>query len=144
MGEDAGKAPSSAAEGYFECYADFSKTLRTWFIAYGVGAPVLLLSCDHIWTELESASGAHVIGWCFLIGAAVQVAEALLYKSAMWCLYRGEELPEVKKSRRYEVSFYVSEAWWLDVIPDVTSLALFGYATIRTMLILLSRDGGWV
>lgn len=32
------------AEHYFQAYAEYSKVLRTWLVAYGIGAPVLLLT----------------------------------------------------------------------------------------------------
>ena len=33
---------ANKAEEYLNAYAEHSKTLRTWLVAYGIGAPVLL------------------------------------------------------------------------------------------------------
>jgi hypothetical protein len=36
-----GNAVADHAEDYLEAYREHSKVLRTWFVAYGIGAPAL-------------------------------------------------------------------------------------------------------
>jgi hypothetical protein len=38
------KPLSIEAERSFEAYSDYSKTLRMWFVAYGMGGPILFVS----------------------------------------------------------------------------------------------------
>ena len=35
-------------DGYFRAYEEYSKLIRTWLVAYGVGAPVLLFTNDRL------------------------------------------------------------------------------------------------
>jgi hypothetical protein len=34
------------AVGTFQAYAEYNKTLRTWFVAFGIGGPALFLVND--------------------------------------------------------------------------------------------------
>ncbi len=59
-------ADSAPGDGYYKVYEEYSKTLRTWFVAYGIGAPVLVLNNDELrravvvsvkwWKRVEASS----------------------------------------------------------------------------------------
>jgi hypothetical protein len=117
-------------EEYYKSYAEFSKTLRTWFVAYGIGGPVVLLSNDAAWAALKKSSDISFIGLLFLLGGALQVVSALLNKHSMWYLYFGEFNADAKKSRSYKMSYWYSEQGWIDVVLDIITIILFGWATL--------------
>jgi hypothetical protein len=71
-----------------------------------------------------------------LLGVGFQVLQAILYKVAMWYLYLAELKPELRASRRFKFSDYVSEALWLELLFDGTTLLLFGWATIRLLFVV--------
>ena len=62
-----------ADSGFYESYAHFSRTLRAWLVAYGVGVPVLLVSQQFIAKAIIKAGTGGLITWLFLIGVAIQV-----------------------------------------------------------------------
>jgi hypothetical protein len=124
------------ADEYFECYAEFAKTLRTWFIAYGIGAPILFLSNDTLWGMIKSSEHIRLIGFLFLAGVFIQVLEALLYKNAMWYLYKGEENPKIKNKARYKAFYNISEYYWLEVLFDMLTLICFVAGTCKVVYIL--------
>ena len=70
--------------GFFQAYAEFAKTLRTWFIAYGIGAPALVLSNKDLWITVKNSGCLAYIAFLFLVGVAFQVIRAFIYKNAMW------------------------------------------------------------
>ena len=131
------KNNSNKANEYFECYAEFAKTLRTWFIAYGIGAPILFLSNNSAWETIKSSSNLGFIAFFFLAGVSIQVLEALLYKNAMWYLYRGEENPQIKNKFRYKASYNISEIYLLEVLFDLVTLICFIIATWKVIAILI-------
>jgi hypothetical protein len=131
------KNDSKLASEYFECYAEFSKTLRTWFIAYGIGAPVLFLSNKAVWETIKSSGNIGFIGLFFLFGISIQTLEALLYKNAMWYLYRGEENPQIKNKKRYKFFYNISEYYWLEILFDLLTLGFFATATWKVVCILI-------
>ena len=55
--------------GYYHAYAEFAKTLRTWFIAYGIGAPALVLSNKDLWNTVKGSGNLIYIAALFLLGA---------------------------------------------------------------------------
>ena len=77
---------SSAAE-LFKVYAEYSKTLRTWLVAYGIGAPVLFLTNETLARTFVKSPQARIVAFSFLMGVLLQVFLALLNKNVMWVCY---------------------------------------------------------
>jgi hypothetical protein len=116
-------------EEYYKSYAEFSRTLRTWFVAYGIGGPVVLLSNDAAWAGLRKSPHLSFLGLLFFLGGALQVVSALLNKHSMWYLYFGEFKAETKKRCSYRISYWYSDQGWVDVVLDIITIVLFGWAT---------------
>jgi hypothetical protein len=116
--------------GFFQPYSDFAKNLRTWFLAYGIGAPVLLLSNQTAWTTIKQTGQLRVVAALFLIGVALQIVEALLYKHAMWHLYSAELNPQHKLSKWYKSADWLSNSYALELLIDLGTVALFTAATV--------------
>jgi hypothetical protein len=121
--------PNSAEVSFYKSYSEFSKTLRTWFVAYGIGGPIVLLSNEVAWGWLMKSGKAATIGLLFLIGGAIQVISALLNKHSMWYLYFGEFSPASPPRLSYRISYWYSDQGWVDVVFDLATVALFGWAT---------------
>lgn len=119
--------PSS---GYFEAYEEYSRTLRTWFVAYGIGAPVFLLSNERLWIRLSDSRSALFSCGLFLLGVIVQTGLASLNKCAMWALYYGEENPTFQLRRRYKLADWFSEQFWFDFLCDSLTALFLGLATL--------------
>jgi hypothetical protein len=77
-------------KGFFESYAKFSNILRTWLIAYGIGAPVLFASNAFFIKIMQDTKNGPYIVKFFLLGVSIQVFAALIYKYTMGYLYFGE------------------------------------------------------
>jgi len=120
---------SDLKDGLFKAYENYSTTLRTWLVSYGIGAPVLLLSNDKIWNAFSVSSTSSRIAAAFLAGVAFQVVLASLNKYAMWFGYQGEEDPKTKEMRSYKFYSWFADRFWIDVTFDVASIILFAGAT---------------
>jgi hypothetical protein len=118
-----------AEEGYHKSYSEFSKTLRTWFVAYGIGGPIVLLSNETAWGWLVKSGRASTMGLLFLIGGAIQIISAILNKQSMWYMYFGELKPATKSRTSYKLSDWYSDQGWIDVVLDFATILLFGLAT---------------
>ena len=125
MGHDA-----SEKAGYFEPYSHFARALRIWFIAYGVGAPIAVFSSDIILQKLMATRALGPAVWRFLVGIAIQIVMAMVWRTSMWYQYLAEDDAELKKTRRYRWSLWASEQYWLEVIPDLLTLGAFAWATV--------------
>jgi hypothetical protein len=84
------------ADGYFKVYEEYSKVLRTWFVAYGIGAPALFLTNETAAMTLNASTHAKYIASLFLGGVAIQVMLTSVNKVTMWALYFGEIKPSFK------------------------------------------------
>jgi hypothetical protein len=121
---------------YLSAYSEHSTILKTWLAAYGVGAPVLILSQEKLWTRLNDAGSLRLIAILFLAGVALQVLLAATNKSIMWTCYFGELKPAYKLTRRYKAADWLSERFIIDALVDIISILIFSLATYFCMMSL--------
>ena len=88
---------------YFESYGSFSKTLRAWLVAYGIGAPVLFVTEDTFSELLKYKDTMTPILGAFVFGICIQVIAALIYKASMWYIMWGVLNDDFKKTKREHV-----------------------------------------
>ena len=122
----------------FNSYKTYESTLRTWLVAYGIGAPILFLSNDSLWQKIAASTSSICIAILFLIGVALQIFVALLNKHSMWYCYRGERDDDFQKKTLYKISFWLADRYWIDILIDVFSVLAFVIATYKVFIILLS------
>lgn len=142
MGEQCRNIKGREDRGFYEPYAVFSRTLRTWLVAYGIGAPVLFSTQPFFARILAKAEVAMPIIGFFLFGVIVQVIAALLYKYSMGYIYFGELDENFQKTRRYKIAEYVSDAMWLEILFDLLSIGSFTLATYGALKQYILLSGG--
>ena len=122
---------------YYEAYASFSRNLRTWLVAYGIGAPVLFASQDAIATKLALSSRTESLVRFYLAGVLIQVLASLGYKSVTWYLFRKERDGNTEKfPRRFAIATWLYGQHWLEVALDAASIGLYVVATYGIVSIL--------
>lgn len=135
MGQDA-----SDYEGHFANYAEYSKTFRSWMVAYGVGGPVLLLLSKDAPANVSDSPHILAIVALFILGVALQILLSLINKWAAWQMYRGAfskyqhgradpDCDDHDRSRTYRVWCWINKQSWIDFIFDISSLIAFSIAT---------------
>jgi len=124
---------SKRETGFYEPYVNFARVLRTWFVAYGIGGPVVLLTGQNVAQAILHGPLARTIGYCFLVGVFFQVFHALLNKAAMWYLYIGEIGLIDKSTRRYQLADRFSECFVFELLFDLGTIFLFGLATLKAL-----------
>jgi hypothetical protein len=129
-------------EGYlgaehFEVYKDHSNILRTWLTAYGVGAPVLLLSQEKLWEKLGQAGNLKEVAILFLIGVAFQALLAALNKYVMWSCYYGADNKKYAEGWFFRASKRIASYAWIDLLVDATSIVAFVWGTYLCFTSLL-------
>ena len=118
-------------EEYFKAYEEYSKVLRTWFVAYGIGGPLLLLTNETLAKAIKGSGQGKSLAALFLTGVALQVILAALNKVSMWGIYFGEFKNVFKSTRRYKISHWFSEQFWIDLLVDILTIISFAVATWR-------------
>jgi hypothetical protein len=131
-----GGLDDNIAGSYYAAYEKHSAILRTWLVAYGVGAPVLVLTNEKVWELLRQSGDSRFIAGCFLLGVVLQVIIAALNKTLMWSSYYAEEHPDYAGTRRYAVTVALRSQFWIDFLGDVSAIILFVIATYRMFLVL--------
>lgn len=120
-------------------YADYNRVLRTWFVAFGAGTPGALLLSVETRVLVAKAEYSALIIWAFAIGVILQISLAVLNKYIAWCNAYIEDKKEQDESTISYVIHVVADLTdkiWIDLLADLITLVLFGYAIIRLFVIL--------
>ena len=133
------RTPPDLAAEYYKAYEEHSKVLRTWLVAYGIGAPVLFLTNEDLAERLAASDLSSVVGRLFLFGVAAQVLLATLNKTVMWIGYRAEGTPTLRGRGWVKVARWLGDCFAIDFVVDVGTLILFGWATWMLFGLLTSH-----
>ena len=122
---------------YFGNYAEYTKALRAWLVAYGIGGPVLFFTNKDASEKLSQSNDFNCVIILFVIGVVVQVILAFINKWASWHLYKGSIDPDHKETCIYRIWSKVNNQSWIDLILDMTSLVVFYIASMMVFNVLL-------
>lgn len=125
------------ADGHFENYAEYSKTLRSWLVAYGIGGPVLFLTNKDAPAKLANSPHLQTIVTLFVAGVALQILLAFINKWAAWHLYKAGVKEGYEDTRIYKVWLWINDQSWIDFFVDLGALCTFSAATWIVLNVLL-------
>lgn len=124
---------SRAEVAFFASYTEYSKTLRAWLVAYGIGGPVLFLTNEDLSAALKLSVYRDCIVDLFLVGVALQVALAFINKWCAWHMYVGEYESSFQAQTSYKIWSWLNERSWIDLVFDGGSLIAFAVSTVLAL-----------
>jgi len=122
---------------HFANYAEYSKTLRSWLVAYGIGGPVLFLIGKDAPKRISESPHLGLIVTLFVSGVALQILVAFINKWAAWHMYKGAVDDEHKRTKTYRFWHWINKQSGIDFVFDLGALAAFSWATwfvLKTLL----------
>lgn len=127
-------------DGHFANYAEYSRTLRAWLVAYGIGGPVLFATNDSLSNKVETSGKSGSVISLFLVGVGLQIFLALVNKWCAWHMYRGAGDAAYQRTRQYKAWHLVNENSWIDLVVDLVSIAILILATGLVLRIMLEQQ----
>lgn len=124
--------PSKDAVSHFENYQEYNKTLRTWFVTFGLGAPSLFLLNDDLGKILMNSGYARWVVALYLLGSAIQIFITVLNKFIAWYSYYTAQYPQdekIKNTIRYKILHGMGNDFRIDMAADLVT-ALFYLAAV--------------
>lgn len=131
------KTKRDSSDAFFKAYDDGARILRAWFIAYGVGAPVLFLTREDVTDKITQSGRGMTIVVLFLMGVLFQVVIAAINKWANWYLYAYSEDKPEDRPWIYAVAAWISDKFVIDVACDLASLVAFTWATAEALSVFV-------
>ncbi len=104
-------------------------TLRAWFIAFGVGAPALVLTNEKLYSLLLASGRLDTMMASFLVGVGAQILEAWLNRFLNLVIHLGERDPAFASRRVARVAAVISRQIWIDALLDLLTIGALGYAS---------------
>lgn len=121
------------SERYYKTYEEYSRTLRTWLVAYGIGGPVIFLTNDTLSAAIVNSGQSRKITFLFLAGVALQVLVSLINKWVNWYKHAESGGDDEKDKVGFKVANYMYDKFWIDVACDAGTIIFF---LIGTWMIL--------
>lgn len=124
------------SDSYWKVYEEYTKTVRTWFVAYGIGAPVLILGNEKLWKQLSGDGMLATVGLLFVAGGTLQIAIAIVNKWMNWQNF----IIEFENRNKDDFHWYdtltkwLVRQFWIDMLIDVVSLVTFVVGTVYLFL----------
>ena len=125
---DRNRAWPADGKDELSAYLAYNKILLSWFVAFGVGGPALFLINAEIGKKLTGSGELRYVSTLFLVGAACQVAGAVINKNSNWYVYRGANDRDYQIKKRYKFCCWLVHQFWLDVALDLATIAAYGFA----------------
>ena len=117
--------------GYYDVYSEYSRSIRAWFVGYGVGLPALLINNKDIVQKLSEQNQIHFVMSCITVGLLLQIFLVILNKAVMWSSYYGSCNPSFQNGNLYKSLDRLSKVYWIDFLAEVITTILFALATYR-------------
>lgn len=120
---------------HFDVYHEYAKTLRTWLVGFGVGAPVIFLTQDFVRQMIIDTAWHGLLISLFLLGVGCQVVLALVNKWINWYLYFCQDQGQID-SPTYDRVKSFSQWYMFDLMLDVITVVCFAVSSIWTAILL--------
>jgi len=113
---------------YFNIYNEYNKITRSWFVAFGIGGPVLFLANATLFKDFMNLPQKGWIVGLFLVGLSAQITIALINKWANWNIY--SKLNSGEDMRAINESYWgrLAKMFKIDVGLDLLTMGAFGLA----------------
>ncbi len=130
------------AVAHFSNYAEYNKTVRTWFVSFGIAGMALLLTNPSLFEQL-SIQNRRCVVYGFLVATGCQVIDGFINKSAAWYMYAGSASPDLRATTKYKFWEWITQQYWIDLLADLASILCFGgVAYLFAMAKLLGPTAG--
>lgn len=122
--------PADKDEGskLYETYEEYAKTLRAWFVGFGIGGPGFLLANTPLIEALKSKGTLKGAVVSLLVAVVLQILLALINKFANWGNYYFHDNPPDKWAWREGLCDWIARQFWIDMVVDVATAMSLGYA----------------
>jgi len=111
-------------------YQEYNKALRTWFVAFGIGGPVLLLTRESMLSKLSSEMMLKPVAFLFIFGAAVQIFIAFINKIECWYCYYADVNQDYSKTKIGKFMLWLDNQFWIDILCDIMTIVSYLIAII--------------
>jgi hypothetical protein len=128
------KTGTQAAEDFYQTYAEYARTLRHWFVAYGVGGPLILMTNAPFSERLVNSGALYFVVYLFLAGVTFQVLVVVVNKWANWLMHSGAEDAVRRETWWYKQADGIYDQFWIDIACDSLTAVCFLAATLLAVV----------
>lgn len=134
-------APKKTTQGkdskdhFFTPYLEHTRTLRTWFVAYGVGGPLLFATQKNLIEKLIDYGCIKVVVILMLVATLIQTVSTWLYKATTYQFYLSEIDQFYYSTWIHKCSIKISKHYyWVIPLADFLTILLLLIATVMVFL----------
>lgn len=132
------KKLKASREANLKLYSEYNKTLRAWFVAFGIAAPAIFITSKEAKEYLLLSPDINYIIRLFLIGVACQIFISFLNKFISWSAYYRDDCTLMNGNDCHPASKYFAShenKIWIDIAFDVLTIVCFAAAIYKLLTI---------
>lgn len=121
-------------EANLKLYSEYNKTLRSWFVAFGIAVPAIFITSKEAKEFLLKSPNIYFIIQLFLAGVFFQIFISFLNKYISWSAYHREDCTLMHNDDCRPVYKYFAShenKIWIDLALDILTLFCFALAIVE-------------
>lgn len=125
-------------DGAFKAYEEYAKTLRAWFVAFGIGGATLLVTTGSLKTDLRNAGVFNIVAYSFVFGIGAQILLAAVNKYANYSVYFLSDLKEAQREPYPILRLFQEISTWymFDMVLDLLTMTSFAIASCLILKVI--------
>ncbi|MEO1616335.1 MAG: hypothetical protein AAFV88_10835 [Planctomycetota bacterium] len=127
---------SNHTQRIHDAYVEYNRTLRAWFVGFGVAAPVLIATQDKLFEAVAQSTFGRSIAICFFAGVLLQITNAIANKWMNWYRYEVSRGKPVHPAFMKPLSNWYRDAYFIHLAADVATGVLYTVSVVLLLLVL--------
>jgi len=135
MSEEEKEATKASCKTNLTLYSEYNKTLRSWFVAFGIAVPAIFITSKEAKDFLLQSQDIKYIILYFLASVFFQILISFLNKYISWSTYHRDEckLRDKPCTKWYEYFSSHENKIWIDISLDITTFICFAMAILELL-----------
>jgi hypothetical protein len=117
-------------------YGEYNKTLRSWFVAFGIAVPAIFITSKEAKEFLLKSPNINFIINLFFIGVTCQIIISLLNKFISWSAYHRDDCKLMYDKDCHPAFKHIASlenAILIDFIFDLATIICFAWAIYKLL-----------
>lgn len=127
---------SNHTQRIHDAYVEYNRTLRAWFVGFGVAAPVLIATQDKLFEAVAQSTFGRSIALCFFGGVLLQIINAIANKWMNWYRYELSRDKTVRPAFMKPLANWYRDAYLIHLFADVATGVLYTASVALFLLVL--------
>jgi hypothetical protein len=123
----------------YEAYVEYNRTLRAWYVGFGVATPLAIAAQDKLYDELVGSGLGFYVTLFFVVGVMAQILNTVANKWMNWYRYETNSGRTARPAFMKNWSDWYRNAYILHLLADFITGFCYLISISLLLLVLFSN-----